>query len=75
MLTKKAYFFGQMALWHQITRILTKPQFGDERRVVNSAGCMWGECQPRGKGLAQTPVPFGSSVSADFRWFNITTVS
>ena len=34
-----------------------------------------GECQPCGKRLAQTPVPFGSSVSACFRWFNLTTVS
>jgi hypothetical protein len=25
-LTEKAYFFGRMALWHQITRILSKPQ-------------------------------------------------
>ena len=24
-LTEKAYFFGRMALWHQITRILSKP--------------------------------------------------
>jgi hypothetical protein len=24
-LAEKAYFFGRMALWHQITRILSKP--------------------------------------------------
>jgi len=28
MLTKKAYFFGRMALWHQITRIPSKPLVG-----------------------------------------------
>jgi hypothetical protein len=25
-MTEKAYFFGRMALWHQITRIPSKPQ-------------------------------------------------
>src|SRR5215831_15079726 len=29
MLAEKVYFFGRMALWHQITRILSKPPVED----------------------------------------------
>jgi hypothetical protein len=41
-------------------------QFGDARRVVNSAGCVRGECSPRREGRAHAPVPFGSSVPASY---------
>src|SRR5262245_13811943 len=39
LLTEKAYFCGRMALWHQITRILSKPRIGtlpfhEERPLV-----------------------------------------
>jgi hypothetical protein len=43
--------------------------------VGNSAGFRGGECQSPGDMLTPYPVPFGSSVSARFRWVTITTVS
>jgi len=55
MLTEKVCFFGRMALWHQITRILTKPPIWTVRVVYTLSSAARGHSPQPGGVLPHPP--------------------